>query len=97
MPTILTSRAQIERKIDLAHARRQKLLAKLAEAQCDYELLADETTLEQRRKAKEAMAKIERGILRIENVRLKKLSAKLAEFMTIPLPVEGLSEGEVRL
>jgi hypothetical protein len=101
MPTLLTSRAQIERKIDLAYSRKEKLFRKLDEANCDYELMSEDTTLEQRRKAKEAIDKIDRAILRIENVRLPKLKAKLAEFLTVPLGesqmVEGLDEGEVRL
>lgn len=100
MPTILKSRDQILRKIDLAHKRIAKLKT-LAQEALDSEQLFLGSDLNESRKHREEADKHFRAIERLEKRRLPKLGAALAEFDTVPLGesqlIEGLDEAQVAL
>lgn len=100
MPTILKSREQILRKIDLANARIKKLKT-LAQDALDSEQLFLGSDVNETRKFREEADKHFRAIKRLEKVRLAKLGRALAEFDTVPLGenqlVAGLDDSRVTL
>jgi hypothetical protein len=100
MPTVLKSREQIIRKIDLAHKRIAKLKT-LAQDALDSEQLFLGSDVNETRKFREEADKHFRAIERLEKRRLVKLGRALAEFDTVPLGegqlIEGLDDAHVAL